>query len=509
MHPGKPFLVCSGRRKTAWPAGGEEEVILGEGELRIRKGDLRNRVTTAEEAALFFRDGMVVATCGTALSGYPRAVFGALKERIKNGDPLRIDLLCTGPLGPEVEDALTEVRGIRRRIGTVGSKSLRQAINRGEVGFLEGKSGKVSQYARRGYYGPIDLAVIEAAGIDEQGRIIPATCVYDAPDWLDLASSVIIEINLRRPPGLEGLHDIYHPRHGRCIPLNHPLEKIGSPSIPLDPVKLKHIVFSDMEDRNVASPPPGEKTLRIARNIEEFLAGERKKQGSLPPLEVGIGEILNGFLASLSGGSLSSLIFYQAVATDPFLDLIDAGQVEGISCNSLRFSASALHRFFSRLEHYKPFFIFRPVTLTNSAEMLSRFGVLAINSGLEADIQGQVNSSHLGGSQLIGGIAGSYDFSRNSSISLFALSSTSREGKISNIVPRVSHVDHTEHEVDVLITEHGIADLRALEPYDRARRIIEQCAHPNFREGLRNYVEKARLRQGRIPILVGDELGGE
>jgi succinyl-CoA:acetate CoA-transferase len=478
---------------------------LVKGEGRIRKGELLGRVTTAEEAALFFREGMVVATCGTALSGYPRAVFLALKERIKKGDALQIDLLCTGPLGPEVEDALTEVRGIRRRIGTVGSKALRLAINRGEVRFLEGKSGKVSQYARRGYYGSVDLAVIEASGIDEQGRIIPATCVYDAPDWLDLASSVIIEINLRRPTGLEGLHDIYHPGKGRCIPLNHPLARIGSPYIPLDPVKLKHIVFSDLEDRDAASSPPGERTLRIARNIEEFLEREKEREGSLPPLEVGIGEILNGFLASLSGGSLSSLIFYQAVATDPLLDLIDAGKVEGISCNSLRFSASALRRFSSRLEHYKPFFIFRPVTLTNSAEMLSRFGVVAINSGLEADIQGQVNSSHWGGSQLIGGIAGSYDFSRNSSLSLFALSSTSREGKVSNIVSRVSHVDHTEHEVDVLVTEQGIADLRALEPYERAERIIEQCAHPNFREGLRNYVEKARLRPGRVPILPGNE----
>jgi succinyl-CoA:acetate CoA-transferase len=478
---------------------------LNEREERIRKAELLGKVTTAEEAALLFRNGMVVATCGNALSGYPRAVFGALRERIQRGDPLQIDLLCTGPLGPEVEDALAEVRGIRRRIGTVGSKLLRQAINRGEVGFLEGKSGKLSQYARRGYYGKIDAAVIEATGINEQGQIIPATCVYDAPDWLDLAYSAIIEINLRRPLGLEGLHDIYHPEPGRCIPLNHPMERIGSPYIPLNPAKIKHIVFSDMEDRDIPSSPPGEEILRIAKNIEEFLKREEEKQGGLPPLEVGIGDVLRGFLSSLGRSTFSSLIFYLAVATDPILDLIDAGKVQGVSCNSLRFSASALHRFFSRLEHYKTYFIFRPVTLTNSAEMINRFGVLAINSGLEADLQGQVNSSHIKGSQLIGGIAGSYDFARNSSISLFALSSTSRQGKTSNIVPRVSHVDHTEHEVDVLITEHGIADLRALEPFERARRIVEQCADPKFRENLKAYMEKARRNLGRMPILIRDE----
>jgi succinyl-CoA:acetate CoA-transferase len=448
---------------------------------------------------------MVVATCGTALSGYPRAVFAALRQRIQGGDALRIDLLCTGPLGPEIEDALAEVKGIRRRIGTVGSKLLRQAINRGEVGFLEGKSGKVSQYARRGYYGNIDVAVIEAAGFNERGEVIPATCVYDAPDWLELASSVIVEINLRRPPGVEGLHDIYYPEPGRPIPLEDPLGRIGSPYIKVDPAKVKHIVFSDLEDREVPFSPPGERTLRIAGNVQEFLKGERDKAGGIPPLEVGIGDVLNGFLSSLAGSQFSSLVFYQAVVTDPVLDLIDAGKVKGVSCNSLRFSASALRRFSSGLADYRKYFVFRPVTLSNSAEMLSRFGVVGINSGLEADIQGQVNSSHVRGTQLVGGIAGSYDFSRNSSISVFALPSTSQQGKISSIVPRVSHVDHTEHEVDVLVTEHGGADLRALEPFERAHRIIENCADPKFRDSLNAYVEKARGNPGRMPVLIKDE----
>ncbi len=472
-------------------------------EQRIRKKEFREKVTSAENAAQAIRDGMVVATCGTALSGYPRSVFGALCERIRKGDALQIHLLCTGPLGPEVEDSLTEVKGICRRIGTVGSRGLRQAINRGEAGFLEGKTGKLSQYARRGYYGKIDLAVVEAAGVNERGEVIPGICVYDSPDWLELASAVIIEINVRRPLEMEGMHDIYRPEPGRCVPLNDPLERIGGPYIPVDPAKVKHIVFSDLDDRDIPSSAPSERALRIAGNIREFLQREKAIQGTLPPLEVGIGETLNAFVSDLGRGELSDLIFYQAVATDPLLDLIDAGRVKGVSCNSLRFSGSALKRFFSRLEHYRKYFIFRPVTLTNSAEMLSRFGVIAINSGLEADIQGQINSSHSRGTQLIGGIAGSYDFARNSSISIFALPSTSQKGKVSSIVSRVSHVDHTEHEVDVVITEHGTADLRGIEPYERARRIIE-CADPQFREPLKAYVEKARRNPGRMPVLIED-----
>ncbi|KPK86013.1 MAG: hypothetical protein AMJ94_18400 [Deltaproteobacteria bacterium SM23_61] len=321
---------------------------------------MQDRVTTAREAALFFRDGMVVATSGTGVSGFPREVFRALAERIQNGDPLRIDLLSSGPLGPEIEDALAEVGGIRRRIGSVGSKLLRQAINRGEVGFIEGKTGKVCQYARRGYYGKIDVAVIEAAGINEEGQVIPGTCVYDAPDWVQLASAVILEINLRRPPGMEGMHDIYYPKPGRCIPLNDPLERIGSPYIPVDSAKVKYIVFSDREDRDIPSSPPGENALRIAKNMEAFLTQERGRQGELPPLEVGFGDALNAFLSLLARSDFSSLIFYLGVASDPLLDLIDAGKVKGICCSALRFSGSALHRFCSRLEHYRPYFIFRP-----------------------------------------------------------------------------------------------------------------------------------------------------
>ncbi len=474
-------------------------------EKRIRRAELRSKISTAQEAARFFQDGMVVATSGNALCGYPRGIFGALAERMKS-EPLQIDLLCTGPLGPEVEEALVEAKGIRRRIGTVGCKLLRQAVNQGGVGFLEGKSGKVTEYARRGYYGRIDAAVVEIAGINEKGEIIPSISVYDAPDWLELASSVILEVNLRRPLELEGVHDIYLPKPGQYIPLNDPLGRIGSPYISLDEAKVRHVVFSELEDRESTPARPNGDSGAIARNLIAFLQEERKKNGTLPPLEGGIGEVLKGFLAGLAGSDLSSLVFYLAAATDPLLDLIDAGNVKGVSCNSLRFSGSALRRFFSSLEKYRKFFILRPVGLTNSAEMLNRFGVLSINSGLEADIQGQINSSHSRGCQLVGGIAGSYDFARNGSVSVFALPSASRKGEASNILPCVSHVDHTEHEVDVLVTEHGIADLRALEPYDRARRIIEKCAHPKFRDALNAYVEKARRNPGRMPVLPPDKL---
>ncbi len=465
---------------------------------RVRKEELRSRILPAEEAALFFQDGMTVATSGNVLSGYPKAIFLALAERIRRGEAMKIDLLSAGPLGPEIEDALASVGGIRRRIGTVGSRLLREAVNRREVVFLEGKTGKVPQYARRGAYGSIAAAVVEAAAIEENGNIIPATCVYDAPDWVQLADSVFVEINLLRPPEIEGLHDIYLPESGRPIPIRHTSDRIGTPYIPLDPRKLRGIVFSRVPDRESPGRPEGETSRNIAHRIGEFLKGEKKNE-ELPPLEIGIGEIMNSLLRSLLQSEFYDLNFFLAAATDPVLDLIDHGRIAALSCTSLRFSSAALDRFFSRMEAYRRHIVIRPVSITNSPEVIGRLGVIGINSALEADILGQVNSSHIRGSLLVGGVAGSYDYARSGAVSVFALPAMSEKSGASNILPRVSHVDHTEHEVDILITEYGIADLRGLDPFARAERIIEKCCHPEFRDGLRSYVDRSKKKPGRIP----------
>ena len=142
------------------------------------------------------------------------------------------------------------------------------------------------------------------------------------------------------------------------------------------------------------------------------------------------------------------------------------------------------------------------VSICNSAEVIQRLGVIAINGCLEMDIQGQVNSSHVLGSKILTGIAGSYDFSRNGLYSIFVGPSTAKGGNISAIVPMVSHVDHTEHDVDILVTEQGLADLRGLDPLERGETIIRQCAHPDYKEMLSDYLERAKKEPGHIPVLM-------
>ena len=135
--------------------------------------------------------------------------------------------------------------------------------------------------------------------------------------------------------------------------------------------------------------------------------------------------------------------------------------------------------------------VLRPQEISNNPEIIRRLGVIALNVGLEFDIYGHANSTHVAGVDLMNGIGGSGDFERNAYLSIFMAPSIAKEGKISTVVPMCSHVDHSEHSVKVIITEQGIADLRGLSPLQRARTIIDNCAHPMYRDYLHRYLENA------------------
>jgi succinyl-CoA:acetate CoA-transferase len=87
-----------------------------------------------------------------------------------------------------------------------------------------------------------------------------------------------------------------------------------------------------------------------------------------------------------------------------------------------------------------------------------------MNGMIEADIYGNVNSTYVAGIRVTNGIGGSGDFARNGYLSVFMSPSIAKVGVISGIVPMVSHVDHTEHDTMVIVTEQGLADLRGLSP---------------------------------------------
>lgn len=478
---------------------------MGDIRERIRHGESLNKVITADAAAALFRDGMKVATSGNPLMGYPKATFRALSERIKSEGGIKIDLLCAGPLGSEVEDLLADVGGIRTRIGAIGGEKLRGAINRGEVRFIEGKGGQLPLQVKRGWYGPVDMAVVEAIGLTEEGHIIPSTAVYDSPEWLEVASAVIVEINLNRPMELEGLHDIYR-RGADPIPVvGNPLKRIGVPYFSVDPKKIIGIVLSDLGDKPSGEEKPDRMGNVIGQHLVDFFQGEvaaGRLSEPLPPIELGVGDLAGHVMRQIGASDFTNFRFHLPAITDPVMEIVEAGKVEWVSGMALRLTPEAWGRFLKDLDRYKKCMVLRPVTICNSPEVIQRYGVIAINGCLEMDIQGQVNSSHVLGSKILNGIAGSYDFSRNGLYSIFVGPSTAKGGKISAIVPMVSHVDHTEHDVDILVTEQGLADLRGLDPRERAEAIIRQCAHPDYREMLSDYLERAKKEPGHIPVLM-------
>jgi len=133
--------------------------------------------------------------------------------------------------------------------------------------------------------------------------------------------------------------------------------------------------------------------------------------------------------------------------------------------------------------------------VSNSPEIIRRLGVIGMNTPVEVDIYAHANSTCVMGSRMLNGLGGSADFLRSSKYSIMHTPST-RPSKtdphgVSCIVPMCTHVDQTEHDLDVIVTEQGLADVRGLSPKERARVIIAKCAHPEYRGILEDYFNKA------------------
>ena len=456
---------------------------------------------SADEAASLIRDGMCVAVSGFTPAGCPKAVPLALAAQVRNGErKLRLTLLSGASTGEELDGAWAECGIIARRAPYMTSRALRAAVNGGaesEIAYTDLHLGEFAQNARYGFYGPVDVAIIEAAAITEDGGLVPTTAVGCSQSWIDLAERVIVELNLRQSPALEGFHDIYRPAdppRREPIPLTSPGGRIGRPYLSCPPEKIAAVVLCECEEKPRPFPPADETSAAIARHIVDFLLHE-KRAGRLSadrvPLQSGVGAVANAVLIGLKDSPLEHLSFYSEVMQDGVLDLMDAGKADFASATSLSLSKEGLARLFADIERYRGRLVLRDSEISNSPEVIRRLGVIAMNTAVEADIYGNVNSSQMNGTTVYNGIGGSGDYARSALISIFMTPSVAKEGRISCVVPMVTHVDHSEHDVDVLVTEQGWADLRGLSPKERARLVIERCAHPDYREALRAYFDAA------------------
>lgn len=479
---------------------------------RIRNRSLRAKVTGAREAAAFIVDGMTVGASGFTPSGYPKAVPLALAERAAT-EPFKINLFTGASVGDELDGALSRAGVINLRLPYQTNNSMRDAINSGSAHFVDMHLSHVPQLVRYGYLGKIDVALVEAVAITEAGHIVPSTSLGATPAYIEQADKVIVEINTSQPSALEGMHDIYRPDappRRQPIPLTAPGDRIGTPYIPCGPEKIAAIVITDIADAVRPLGAIDQCSRDISDLLIEFLQFEVQR-GRLPrnllPLQSGVGSVANAVLAGLLRSPFIDLTCYTEVIQDSMLDLIDAGRVTVASGCSLTPSAEGLKRFKHNIDFYRTKIVLRPQDITNHPEIVRRLGVLSINTALEADIYGNVNSTHVCGQRLMNGIGGSGDFARNAYLSIFTTPSVAKNGDISSIVPMVSHHDHTEHDVMVIITEQGVADLRGQSPRQRARQIIEKCAHADYRPMLWDYLARAEAGQYRhTPHLLNEAL---
>jgi succinyl-CoA:acetate CoA-transferase len=469
---------------------------------RIRCKALLDKVMSAEQAAAYIRPGENVGMSGFTGAGYPKAVPGALVDRVTDatvrGERFAISVWTGASTAPELDGALAGVDGIDLRMPYQSDPVSRAKINAGQMDYLDLHLSHVAQMVWEGFFGHLDVAVVEVAGITEDGALIPSSSVGNNKTWIDQADRVILEVNSWQPAELEGMHDIYYgtalPPHRKPLQIVEPSDRIGVPYLHCPPEKIVAIVPTHAPDRNSAFKPIDNDSQLIASNVLEFLTHE-VKQGRLPhtllPLQSGVGNIANAVLNGLDAGPFRPLTAYTEVIQDGMLQLLRSGTLSMVSATAFSLSDEGLDDLRANIADYRDRIILRPQEISNHPEVIRRLGCLAMNGMIEADMYGNVNSTHVMGSSIQNGIGGSGDFARNAYVAMFMTPSTAKNGAISCIVPMASHVDHTEHDVHVIVTEQGVADLRGLPPRRRAQQIIDHCAHPDYRPALQDYLDRA------------------
>ena len=470
---------------------------------------MRFPILTPEEAADLFYNDCNCGFSGFTAPGAPKMVTQAIAAKAEKlhaqGEPFKINIVTGASTSDKCDGILARANAIGRRTPYQNHPDLRKRINSHDAHYFDLHLTETAQKLRYGFIGDIDLAIIEVSDIQDDGTVVVGTGVGNVPTIAKMAKRIVIELNEKLRHALYGIHDIYlplDPPNRREIPIFKPSDRIGSPVLKLDPEKIVGVVMSDNYEGVKPFTPLDDTTKLIGANVCRFLIGEMKA-GRIPstflPIQSGVGNVANAVLYGLADAKeIPPFQMYTEVIQDAVIELMKSGRCSFGSTSSLTVSNEVEEEVISNIDFFKEHLVIRPVEISNNPEVIRRLGVIAMNTALEADIFGNINSTHVTGTRMMNGIGGSGDFTRNAYVSIFSCPSITKEGKISNIVPMVSHVDHTEHSVDILVTDQGIADMRGLDPVQRAEVIIDNCAHPMYRELLHDYL-KMSTRGGQTP----------
>ncbi len=473
---------------------------------------------TAEEAASYVNHGDLVGFSGFTPAGCPKEVPTAIAKRAEEfhaaGKEFKIGMYTGASTGDSLDGALARAKAVSFRTPYQSNKDMRAALNSGEVEYYDLHLSALALSLRYGFIKPPKFAIIEVCDVKENGEVVLTSGVGISPTIANLAEHIILELNHYHPKELNGLHDLYeaaNPPARREIPIYSASDRIGTPTLKIDPSKILGIVETNRPDETGGFSPLDEVTERIGENVANFLASELKANkipSDFVPIQSGVGNIANALLASLGKHpEIPAFEMYTEVIQDSVVEMIRSGRVKFASGCSLTVSNDVLQGIYEDLDFFKDKLVLRPQEISNSPEIARRLGLISINTALEADIFGNVNSTHVIGQKMMNGIGGSGDFTRNSYFSIFTTPSTAKGGMISTIVPMVSHNDQSEHSVKVLITEHGVADLRGKSPRQRARLIIENCVDPKYKQLLWDYLALSENKGTHTPLNLSAALG--
>ena len=466
-------------------------------------GDLPT--VTPEDAAALVPETATLLVSGFGGVGYPKLV----PEALAAGANRELTVVSGGGVGDEIDHALVESGDMARRYPFVPNETVREAANDGRVAFHDRHISRLADEVR---FGGIragmrgeTVAIVEAVAVGPDW-LVPSTSIGHTPAYVGAADRVIVEVNRAQPIELARVHDVHvrdAPPNREPIPLDNPLDETDGPAVRFDPEKLAAVVETNRPDDPYEFREVSSIDETIAARLGDFLETELDRNPLFEErvnLQFGVGSLGNALMGALTAVDFGdrAVSYVGEVVQDGLLDMLDAGDLRGASAASLALSTDGQERLFDDVERYAEDIVLRPADISNAPELIDRFGVVGVNSAVEVDLYGNVNATHIGGTRVVNGIGGGGDFARNSRLGIIALSSTAVDGDVSRIVPMTPHVDHTEHDASVIVTEHGVADLRGLSPRERATALID-VADPSFREELETYRERAAATGGNTP----------
>jgi len=411
------------------------------------------RIMHADEVPSILKPGMTVFVQGSA--NEPTAILEALQNNPEASKGVHyISVMLPGVnhfnfAGLHEQATMTSFFII---------SEIKKSFTQGKVKFIPLHFSEIFWYLENTV--SIDVAIIQVSPPDQWGYCTSGVTSDFIPAILSKARTIVAEVNPEMPRTF-GEAPIPLKRIDYIIETNHILPNIPTNTITPEMDRIGKYASTLIEDGDT--------------------------------LQFGIGSVPDAILNNLKGKR--ELGIHSGMITDALVDMVEAGVVTGSRksidrgkiITGMAVGTNRLYRF----ADHNPLLEFKPVSYTHSVDVMKRIdSFVSVNSAIEVDLFGQVNAETIGGVQF-GGTGGQVDFIRGARVSrngrsIVAMLSTAAKGKISRIVTQLKSgtiVTTARTDVQYIVTEYGIADLRNKSLKERAEALIKIAA-PQFRSEL-------------------------